>query len=266
MSINASPSIVLSGAAADSPRIYWDNVVTAATLYADEEAAAEPASNAGNPASYLKWRGTSTAAQVIGVALAAPAAVDYMAIAGHNFGSARITVTFQTSVDGNDWADLAAGTSPADDSVIIVEFPSDFSKYWRLSLSAGILPPAVGVLYAGQKLVLQRGIYVGHTPITLGRSTIVSSGRSESGQFLGRVLRRATIMSQVDMHHIKPAWYRANMQPFVIAASTTPFFWRWKPRSYPAEAGYSWLTGDVSVSNEMSNGMMQFSFSMQAIP
>lgn len=265
MNVHQSPSIVLSGGAGDRGRLYYDNVVTQSSLLATEEAAGEPASNAWNPSTYLKWRGLTAVAQSLRISLAAPALADYIAIAGHNLGTARITVTFEVSMDGVTYSTLGFPSAPADDSVIILEFPQEFSRYFRMSFSAGTAPPAIGVVYLGRKLVLQRGIYVGHTPITLGRNTVVSNGRSESGQFLGRVLRRETFMSRVEMGHITAQWYRANMPAFVTASSAAPFFWRWRPGAYPAEAGYAWLTDDLTVSNQLPNGMMQFAFQMQAI-
>lgn len=266
MSILLSPNVVLGNLDADNPRIYYHNVITAASLSALEQSPTEPATNVANPATYLKWRGLTVAAQYLAITLPSVAAVDYIAIAGHNLGSIRATVTFQSSFDGITWNALNFGSMPSDDSVIILEFPEQAARYWRISIGpATAAPPAIGAVYLGRKLVMQRGIYVGHTPITLGRSSVVSGGRSESGQFLGRVLRRETLATQVDMHHITPAWYRANMPAFVAAAMVAPFFWAWRPTSYPGEAGFAWATGDVSVSNEMSNGMMQFAFAMQGI-
>lgn len=258
-----SPSLVLIGAAGNYPRLYYHNLVTADVLSSDQAAEGEPASNAANPSTYLKWRGENTTEQSLTVTFDAAKTVDYMAVAGHNFGSASLVVSFQYSDDGITWTDLADATIPADDSALVQEFPSTFKRYFRVHFDGGSEAPAVGVLYLGQKLVLQRKIYVGHTPITLGLKTTVSNGRSESGQFLGRVLRRQALMTQVDMKHVTPAWYRANMTPFVQASRSLPFFFAWRPQSYPREVGYAWLMDDVSVRNDMTNGMMEFSMQMQ---
>lgn len=260
-----SPNLVIATADRNAPRVYYHNIVTASAMGADEEAEGEPAINAANTSTALKWRGTTTAEQHLQIALPAADTANYIAIAAHNLGTAGISVTFESSLDLGTWTALGDPVLPADDVPIVLEFHSTFARYWRATFSSGSAPPAVGVIYLGTKLQLQRHIYVGHSPITLSRKSIVSNGRSESGQFLGRVLRSETLSSAVAMRNITPAWYRANIPAFQRAAQVNPFFFAWRPGTYPNEVGYAWMTNDISVSNAKSNGMMQFAFSMDAI-
>jgi hypothetical protein len=46
------------------------------------------------------------------------------------------------------------------------------------------------------------------------------------------------------------------MLPFTTSGKGTPFFFAWRPASYPRETGYVWLTGDPVPVNQRSNGMM----------
>lgn len=265
-----SSSVVLSPSVAEivdarNPRICWQNVVTPESVSADEETDDEPAVNIANPATYLRWRGTSTDQQSVQVSLSAAKEVNYFAIAKHNLGSTGATLTFQSSTDGSTWSNV---TSPAvlnTDYVVIHEFDIVFARYFRLLITPGTEPPSVAVLYIGRTLVLQRRIYVGHTPLPYGRKTTVSNGRSESGEFLGRVLRRQFLESSVDLQNVTPTWYREYFEPFARSATTRPFFWSWRPASYPDECGYAWLTDDVKMSNQRSNGYVQCSFSMQGV-
>jgi hypothetical protein len=263
-----SQSVVLASfEAADerNPRIGWHNLVTADNVTADEEAEDEPVSNIANAATYLRWRGTSTSDQTVTVDLSAAQDVDYFAIAKHNLGSTGATLTFQSSTDGSSWTDVTSPLMFNSDNVVIYEFETVFARFFRLSIVPDTAPPSIAVLYIGETMVLQRRIYVGHTPLPYGRKSTVSNGRSESGEFLGRVLRRQFLESAVDLQNITPAWYRTNMEPFIQAATTRPFFWCWRPSSYPDECGYAWLSDDVKMSNQRSNGYVQCSFQMQGI-
>lgn len=264
-----SSSVVLAATPdsvdARNPRIGWHNLVAADNVTADEEANDEPVVNIANPATYLRWRGTTTAQQSVQVTLPLAQDVNYFAIAKHNLGSSGATLAFQSSTDGSAWTDAISPLVLSSDNVVIYEFDTVFASFFRLLITPGSEPPAIAVLYIGQTLVLQRRIYVGHTPFPFGRKSTVSNGRSESGEFLGRTLRRQFLESSVDMQNITPSWYREHMEPFVQAATTRPFFWSWRPSSYPDECGYAWLSDDVKTSNMRPNGMMQFSFQMQGV-
>ena len=266
--IHISSSIVLAQAGetinANNPRIGYRSIVTASNVSADEEADDEPVTNLANPATYLYWRGTSTSAQAVTVSLEAAADVDYFAIAKHNLGSTGATVAFQSSADGETWTTIET-IEPSSDYALIVEFDSVTAQFYRLSITPGTEPPAIAVLYIGEILVLQRRLFVNHTPLVYGRKTTVSSGMSESGQFLGRVVRRQLYSSSVTMGNLTSAWYRSHLDPFFEAARTKPYFWAWRPAQYPHEVGFAWMNGDPSMTNQRANGMIQIEFSMSGV-
>lgn len=265
-----SSSVVLSPVAAEvvdarNPRIGWHNLVTAENVSADEQSDGEPVVNIANPATYLRWRGTTTAEQSVQVSLSAAVDVNYFAIAKHNLGSSGATIVFQSSTDGVFWTNVTYPSVLNTDHVVIHEFDMVFARYFRLLILPGSEPPSISVLYLGKILVLQRRIYVGHTPLPFGRKTTVSNGRSESGEFLGRTLRRQFLESSVDLQNLTPTWYRQYLEPFIEAAITRPFFWCWRPSSYPSECGYAWLADDVKMQNARANGMVSASFHMQGV-
>lgn len=269
MSIVISSSLVLSEAEAATdarnPRIGYHNLITSTNVTADEEAEDEPASNIGNPSTYLRWRGETTADQSVYVTLTQAEEVNYFAIAKHNLGSTGATITFQSSTDGTTWTDVTDPRVLSSDNVVIHEFDAVFARYFRLFIEPGTEAPSLAVMYIGQIFVLQRRVYVGHTPFTYGRSTTVSNGRSEAGQFLGRHLRREFRESSVDLQNITPTWYRQNFEPFVEHATTKPWFWSWRPSQYPDEVGYAWTTRDIVPTNQRANGMMQVAISMEGV-
>src|SRR5690606_15165039 len=125
------------------------------------------------------WRGTSTAEQAVTVSLSSAQEVNYFAIARHNLGSTGATLSFEASTDGSTWSEVTPPQVLNSDHVVIHEFDPVFARYFRLLITPGSAAPAIAVLYIGTTLVLQRRIYVGHTPLPYGRNTLVSNGRSE---------------------------------------------------------------------------------------
>lgn len=77
---------------------------------------------------------------------------------------------------------------------------------------------------------------------------------SESGNFLGRIVVGQSLETALSLQNITPSWYRSNMEPFVTAAREAPFFFAWRPGSYPRELGYAWLAKDRQSAAERDDG------------
>lgn len=258
----------------DGPLVGYRTRVTLTNISADEEAAGFPATNLANPSTAEKWKGTTTGDQTVVMQLAVPAPCDYVGIARHNLGSTQCSVLVQASVDGDVWNDLADEFVPADDAAIMVRFVEDSGPFFRLLLNPSLAAPSIAVLYWGQLLVLQRNIYVGHMPINLSYENVSSVGISESGEFLGAIARRANPQNDVKQANLTPDWVRAKLAPFYRQCvgngpdrNRTPFFFAWRPTSYPSEIAFGWFPegSPPKTNNAKSNGMMDASFNIQAI-
>lgn len=269
MPIVISDSVVLSltasGANANAPRIGWHNVVTPENVTATEEDPDHPVTNLANPATYLKWRALTTDEQAITISLDVATTVNYFGIAGHNLGSTEAAYVIETSSNGTDWTAVTDYRIVNVNDALIQEFDDQFARFFRISFTTGAVVPEIAVLYVGKILRLQRNIYVGHTPFPFGRQTTVSTGHSETGQFLGRVVRKTMYETGFSMRNLTPAWVRSQLKPFIDVAAETPFFFSWRPLTYSNEVGFAWTKGDINPVNELPNGMMAFSMQMQGI-
>lgn len=184
-------------------------------------------------------------------------------------GIARWTSDFAVPAAPHPWFELVSERLLTTDGPIIFRWTpqSLFAVRLRIQPSAAAEPltPQLAVLYVGLLLTLQRRVYVGHTPMPYGRSLQVANLLSISGAFLGRIVLGQTRKSSVNLQNITAAWYRAYMDPFLVAAQEIPFFFAWRPGIYPEEAGFAWLTGDPDASNQRTNGMMSVSFRMEGV-
>ena len=196
-----SSGLVITLAAAgtrNQPQVGYNNLVTVANLSADQADAEFPVTNLANPATSNHWLATSAIEQVVTSAITDVDVVDYVAIAGHNFGTEQIAVSVEGD-NGGGFVKIAGPTIPTDDRPLVLRFTPDFLASTRIRLAAGNGIPRAAVVYVGKLLGLERNIYVGHTPFPLGRVTNVANEMSESGQFLGRIIIGSQVESRVAM-------------------------------------------------------------------
>jgi hypothetical protein len=163
------------------------------------------------------------------------------------------------------WTPIAGDVIPPSDGPLMFRFAPQAVASIRIRMKPGLAAPTAAVVYLGKLLVLQRRIYVGHTPMPYGRVLTVANHRSISGAFLGTIVLSQKTQTNIDLQNLTADWYRAHMEPFLLAAQEAPFFFAWRPGSYPNECGYAWLAGDPKVSNQRSNGMMQVSLDLGGI-
>ena len=278
MSLVISSSYVITGTASgggtidgDNPIIGWRNLVEVGNITTTTAEAANPASHMANPSTNLRWVGELSSPEqdeYITLNLDTADPIDYIGVARHNWGSAQIAVSVEvldTDASPDAWEELIASVMLPNDGPVIFRFPPQTVSSIRIRLQPGSEAPTAAVVYAGALLILQRKIYVGHTPINYGRNTKVTNARSESGNFLGRIVLGRSTATAVEMKNLTPDWYRANIEPWLLNAQELPFFFAWRPASYPREVGFGWLTGDPKPSNQLPNGMMSFSFNMGGV-
>lgn len=250
-----SASLVLSAAEQairNNPIILWNNVVTVANVSATASDADHPVSYLGNPATHLFWRGSVlTFDDYVTVATGYSGLIDGVGIARHNFFSQQIPVSIEvcTSLSNSPqvWTEVVSPHIPPDDAPLLFWFTAGVYEGVRVRMGqASGGRPEIGALYVHKLLILERSVVPdeAHTPINLGRTTQVYSGRSASGNFLGRRVVGEGRTSQFDFKWFTSAFYRASVDPFVISSQELPFFIAWNPSEYLTDVGYCWTTED----------------------
>ncbi len=261
---------VADGANANNPLVGYHNLLVAGSVVADTEATEYPASNLANPSTALRWQANDQTEQYLTVSVTSLNNIDYVAIAKHNFSSAQIAVSIEaySELDGSSqpiWIEQVAPVIPSSDAPLLFRFEPGVHAGVRIRLQPGLAVARAAVVYVGKLLVLERRIYVGHTPINYGRNNKVTNGKSENGNFLGRIVLNESLSTSVDVSNITPAFYRSSLDPFIAASKDTTFFFAWRPGDYADEVGYAFMTNDPRPSNQRNNGMMQIQLSMSGI-
>lgn len=244
-------------------RIGIDSIATEDNVSATSAVAGRGAKFPVFPSTFDFWEPTTVPAQWA-VNAGAAVTVDYFGIAAHTAGTAGSTLVVRHSPDGTggSWTDLTDPVSPATDDPILFLFPPTTDQWWDVRVSVATC--AIGVIFVGQALAMQRPIYGGHAPITLSRQTVKLPNRSEGGHFLGRSIVREGLQTSFAWQHLTAAWYRANFDPFIGKARTRPFFIGWRPLDF-SEAAYGSLDDDVAPSNMGVRDLMSVSMTVRGL-
>jgi len=249
------------------PLIGWRNIVTASNIAADSAEALYPAVNLANPATHLRWQATSNAEQYLTITTGTADSIDYIGIARHNLASGEIPVSIEGN-DGSGFEEIVQDVVLPNDGPALFRFISQPYESLRIRLWAGVDPATMSVVYAGKLLALERKIYQGHTPLPFAPVSKATNGKSESGQFLGRIVTGESLATKLPLSLITPEWFRANLAPFLApytGGKNRPFFFAWRPDDYPAEVGYAWLTNDPQPTPQSPHSYTSLTFEMGGI-
>lgn len=248
----------------------WTRDLLAAAVTASTDSDDGPKDSPLTPDTYTFWEPTALPATWV-VDLGTGRDVDYVGLV-HTLGSSGCAVTVETSdgsVAGSPsaqvWEAFGDPISPGTDDPLMFLDSSRTCRYVRLTITGGSTMPRISVVNAGEVLAMQRAIYGGHNPITLSRDTVLYRALSEGAQFLGQGFRSHGLVGGVSFRYLEPDWYRENFDPFVQAARSYPFFFAWRPSSYPLEVAYAWALEDIHPSNMGVKDFMQVAFNMHGI-
>jgi hypothetical protein len=252
-----------SGYSADHPIIGYHNILTG--IDADSADTDFPDSNMLNPSTSLKWRSEILTEQTLDLGVAG--STNYIGIARHNFSTFGGTVALQGRNGTDPFTDIISAFTPANDGPLIMRYPTATWDELQIVLGASDDPPEAAVIYCGLMTVLQRKLYVGHTPITMGRVTNAVAALSESGEFLGRIVLGQHSATEIALQNLTPDWVRATLDPLLEHALELPFFFAWRPDQYPNETGFCWFPPGTSPApvNQSHNGMMQVTMPIMGI-
>lgn len=242
---------------ANSPLICWHNLVTRDTVSASPAGqSGYPITNVANPITYLGWRGDPAGTTITVDTSAYAGLVDYMALERHNLGTLGLALTVSVD-DGGGYDVVINAYTPTDDSPLIFRWEPGIYVSVKLQISSNSSVPFINVLYVGGLLRVLRRLYVGHAPINLNRSTQIVNGVSEGGDFLGAIQNAESAMTTISLKNLLANWYRDSFEVLLKANRTLPFFFAWRPNTYPKEVAFVWLTADPKPNNQLANGMMQ---------
>lgn len=297
MSIYLSNALYVSygqqPASRNRPTIGWKSVLRPSDITVDYAHAGDANQRVmWSPDTYSYWQSAAVFSATpltcyINLSNPGGAPVDYVGIAGHNFGSnstgTGYVLNCQHSFDGTTWVDTTPAIIPADNRAIMLQFEPLLAQYFRLKVVSSAWesqPGRTGVVFSiahlrmGESLRLQMPIYVGASPFLLDKKVEKITSVSDNGKYLGTMLKSVVHKYAFTQKNNSPDFIRQSIAPFldhcdlIGGGGNGPkgsFFAAWRPYDYPDEVLYCHPPSSIDrPENQRSNGMMGFSLSGEA--
>ena len=243
MTINTSSYTVGSNQPLNHARILWNPIAGTIT-----GGGTNPAFAANNYTSQ-RWR-LASGSNTWTLQTAANELVDSLFIAAHNLAGKTVTISTASSAGGAHTTRVSFVSD--DNSTIAVFFNNAGTAYTireiRLVISDGT-DVAIGIIRAGVSLQMPIPIYGGHRPLNLNRVTEAQQQFSETGQWLGRIIKRRAVTTTYEWTYLTASWYDANFEPFANTLPLQPFCIAGNPSKIGTDLGFVWTDRDVEPVN-----------------
>lgn len=194
---------------------------------------------------------------------ASDATIDCVFIAAHNLSGKVVTISTASTAGGAHTT--RATVSPIDNTTICALFNGAGIAYTirevRLVINDGT-DIAIGVIRAGVALQMPIPLYGGHKPLNLNRVTEAQQQFSETGQWLGRIIKRRAVTSSYDWEYLTTTWYDTYFEPFAKTIPLNPFFIAGNPSKITTDVGFVWTDRDVEPVNMGINAYRSVSLSV----
>jgi hypothetical protein len=105
------------------------------------------------------------------------------------------------------------------------------------------------IIKAGKALQMTIPIYGGHNPLNLNRVTEAQQQFSETGQWLGRIIKRRAVVSTYEWDYLTPSWYAEYFEPFAQTLPLQPFCIAGNPSKITSDVGFVWTDSDARPTN-----------------
>jgi hypothetical protein len=183
---------------------------------------------------------------------AADASIDCVFIAAHNLSGKTVTISTSATVGGAHTT--RATITPTDNSTICALFNTASTgvvytiREVRVSVNDGT-DIAVGIIRAGAALQMPIPIYGGHRPLNLNLVTEAQQQFSETGQWLGRIIKRRAVTTSYDWEYLTPTFYDTSFEPFAKTLPLQPFCIAGNPSKMASDVGFVFTDRDVEPVN-----------------
>lgn len=223
--------IVITG----SPILLYDNRFADATPTATTAATGYAASNVADWRTNTAWQATSLATQYLTVDCGTAKTASALAIVGHNFYPATVSVECSTDNFSADTTVALAGFSVTSNDIIIKQFAQLSKRYWRLKIVSPLVNPSAKIVVLGDPLLFEYPIEGDFSP---ANESIDTNLDGSAGQLLAATRYFTALSSSVNFVFVRTAWFRELFMPAWTAwlAVGRPFIWAHNLTSKPNDA------------------------------
>jgi hypothetical protein len=190
--------------------------------------------------------------------------IDALGITFDSVGPRDLTVLLESSPDGVVWSTVAEFITSS--RVALALFAPTTAQYWAVSFYGSGDLPFIADITLGAALRFQRRLYGGHVPDRFAAVTQFSVNRSRNGQRLGATIVREGLKNNVSIKNLTADWVRDSLAPALEhMRGGLPFYWAWRPQTFPLEVAFGWTMEDVRPSNNGTRNLLDVNFNYEGI-
>ncbi len=195
------------------------------------------------------WKAGAAGTVRLTVDMGAPVSANYWAIAGHDLHDNNGTIRAQYSSDNfaADINDFDTIYAPTDGNPYGRVVTARTARYLGFLMSSTTLASVIGQLSIGQVLELPNGMPVGFTPTSIANMDDVSGNISETGQFIGRSVKREGKEFTITQEAVTPAWILANWPGLYSHVIKKPFFFLSVDEGFSDDTVFCWTDGKIQM-------------------
>lgn len=246
----------------DSPEFYYDSI---GDNFDSIVASEGTPVNCLNDTTYDTWDLESEYGW-LAIDLGSNANVDYLAIAQHNL-IPNLSIIALEYWSGGTWntAGVKIVTSSGPQIIDFTQRTADKFRFqvWAI---APFIYPSIGVIKMGSKLIANRKIYQGHQPARYNEITRLYNKANGGNNYSGQIQETRSLATSIELTNLTSDWVRSDARLLRRHISGgRPFFFRWRPDTYPEESIYCWSSGDIDATNSGPKDLMSWSVNVEAL-
>lgn len=193
---------------------------------------------------------------------------NYLAITGHNFGTAGVRFQWQSGDGLGNFTNLLPNDSAnpgvlvADDTPILVLHGTVAAPEMRIRMPVGPVDmPVVAMIRFGLIEELPVAADTGAQIFTGGAEPVVRANRAGGGALLGTSVEYVKRSSTLSMSDVPKAWYVAKHRSMIEGMAAEPFVVSYRPDT--GEAAWAFMVGNSS--GQLSSIGVNFSIRMESV-
>ena len=233
------------------PIISYVNILADAVLTASAETDDGAAANCVDGLTYDYW--VPGADANIQFQMPYPVTVECFGVAAHTIASSGSEIKLEYRA-GSKWVEASRPPVGLSDVTLFENFDPVTSDLFRVTVTGAC---AIGVLWVGPALRMERNLHRGHTPITLAENSGQRVNITELGELRGVAVTEKGARLEAAFKNLSADWVRSTFAPFVDSFNAgQPFFWAWHYDNFPLEVAYCWGNSGLSVTNSGPRDLM----------
>lgn len=245
-------------------RLLYDNLFDVATsVVASSEDVDFPVENAYDWLMSDFFKPASGGAYTITSTFSNVKTANCMALYNHDLHTNSGTIQLQYW-DGAAWQNATDAIAPVNGEPKIIYFNAQSSTQWRFSIDS-TQPSSIGVLFFGEYLGLELGVWQGFTPPRFSKNNNYITNVAQNGSFLGRSIVTQSGNISLKVEYMTMQWARDEWEPFIEHIELKPFFFSWNVANYPDEHAFAWSTDTSFNTSNQTFDRMESTIKMRVI-